>query len=61
MSRLALRSVTVTSSKVDAPGGVDGGSGVAEGDGDVDAVQEDVDRTEGGPSQVRVGAEPLSG
>src|SRR6185437_10822380 len=47
--------------EVDAAGGVDRGSGVAEGDGDVDAVELDVDRAEGRPAEVRVGAELVTG
>ena len=61
MSRLAFRSVTVIAAQVDPAGQVDGGAGVAEGDGDVDLVQLGVDRAEGGPAQVGVRAEPAGG
>ena len=47
--------------QVDLAGQVDGGSGVAEGDGDVDLVHLRVDRAEGGAAQVRIRAEAAGG
>jgi hypothetical protein len=47
--------------EVDAAGYVDCGSCVPEGDCDVDAVLPGIGRAEGGPAQVSVDAEPLSG
>ena len=47
--------------QVDAPGNVDGGSGVPESHGDVDPVHFGVGEAEGGPAQVAVYPEPLPG
>ena len=47
--------------QVDLTGQVDGGPGIAEGDGHVDLVHLRVDRAEGGAAQVRVRAEAAGG